>query len=513
MNIELQNVRIFGRAKEDLFDVKIESGVIASIFRAGTNRENQNSIDLDGGWLAPGFIDAHVHVTNTGVQHLALDTSQCGSYDEMSSILSRPQLAETVQLGHGWDDSKWNRKADINVFSEKAPPTYISRVDAHSALVSKALIKLACAKFPAIPKLAGFSETQPLTAEAHGVIREFAYSLISQAKRKEFISSAIQNFLGNGIVEIHEMAGPKISSFQDAQLVAEISKSSNLSTKIWWGELNGHEAAKQLNAFGCGGDLFIDGSFGSKTALISNNYIDGTAGRKYIDTDAATEHILAGYEFGFPTSFHAIGDDAIEIAIAAFEKAQSFLGKPNFQKLQHQIEHAEMLHEQQIQRGVDLQLVFSMQPQFSALWGGENGMYEERIGERWKILNPFHEILKNGGRIVFGSDSPVTDPNPWLSIAAATNMHNPEHSISYKAAFKAHTTNSVRSAPAFDVGYPANIAVWEVSNWHKVRPKDNRNRWSSDARSFPIDFPDAQYPPKCLLTMVNGEISYSKVGQ
>lgn len=172
-----------------------------------------------------------------------------------------------------------------------------------------------------------------------------------------------------------------------------------------------------------------------------------------------------------------------------------------------------MLHAQQIQRGVDLQLVFSMQPQFSALWGGENGMYEERIGKRWKILNPFHEILKNGGRIVFGSDSPVTDPNPWLSIAAATNMHNPEHSISYKAAFKAHTTNSVRSAPAFDVGYPANIAVWEVSNWHKVRPKDNRKRWSSDARSFPIDFPDAQYPPKCLLTMVNGEISYSKVGQ
>ncbi len=504
MEYLLVNAKVIGRPKNELFDVLIHDLVVASIYPAGIDRSCPTQVDLQQGWIAPAFVDAHVHTTNTGVMIAGLDLSDCKSFDELRNRLQKLDNTDSIVLGHGWDDSQWSRKADSSVFSDSAPPIYISRIDAHSALVSKSLIS----KIPNIKNLDGFSETEPIKREAHGVVREFAYSQLSSVQRSKYQNIAIDAFLKNGICEVHEMAGPLISSFTDAKLFNENMLNRGLRSQLWWGELNGHENAIALSSQGCGGDLFIDGSFGSKTAFVKNEYLDGGRGFQYISQEQAVGHILRGYEYGLSTSFHVIGDAAIEVATHAFDKVKAEIGYDRYSSLNHRLEHVEHLSPQSITKLVDLNITFSMQPKFSSTWAGETGMYQDRIGEDWRKLNPFMPILKAGGRLMFGSDSPVTNLNPWETVSAAMKMHNSEFSITQKAAFRASTTNLGQ----VQVGDIANLAVWNVNDWAELKSEEAIHKWSTDSRSFPVDYPNPFSPPQCLMTIVSGKILYSELG-
>jgi predicted amidohydrolase YtcJ len=114
--------------------------------------------------------------------------------------------------------------------------------------------------------------------------------------------------------------------------------------------------------------------------------------------------------------------------------------------------------------------------------------------------------------MIFGSDSPVTEINAWKTINSAMNMHNPDYSITQKSAFRAHTVNAERTTERFGIGSPANLAVWEVEQWAQIPTNEINNRWSTDVRSFPTDFPNAATSPKCLMTISKGNIVFSKLG-
>src|ERR1700733_16203641 len=93
----------------------------------------------------------------------------------------------------------------------------------------------------------------------------------------------------------------------------------------------------------------------------------------------------------------------------------------------------------------------SMQPNFDAHWGGREGMYARRLGiDRARRLNPFALLASQGVALAFGSDAPVTGLDPWATIRAAVNHHNPDSSISSRAAFAAATRGGWRACGAGD---------------------------------------------------------------
>ena len=49
-------------------------------------------------------------------------------------------------------------------------------------------------------------------------------------------------------------------------------------------------------------------------------------------------------------------------------------------------------------------------------------MYAERLGERWRRLNPFLDLQYAAVELAFGSDTPVTEPNPWEAVRAAVEQ-------------------------------------------------------------------------------------------
>ena len=71
-------------------------------------------------------------------------------------------------------------------------------------------------------------------------------------------------------------------------------------------------------------------------------------------------------------------------------------------------------------------VIASVQPNFDALWGGDDGMYAQRLGaDRARRLNPLALLASQGVPLAFGSDAPVTGMNPWATVRAAARHQHP----------------------------------------------------------------------------------------
>ena len=114
-----------------------------------------------------------------------------------------------------------------------------------------------------------------------------------------------------------------------------------------------------------------------------------------------------------------------------------------------------------------LGVVASVQPMFDGLWGGPDGMYAARLGERWKATNPFLALESASVRLAFGSDSPVTPLGPWAAVRAAAYHRHDEQRLPVGPAFRAHTRGGAFAAHddeggSLHRGARADLAVWDV---------------------------------------------------
>ena len=480
-------------------------------------------VNLQGAFVTPGFVDAHVHATSTGLLRTGLNLSGARSRAEALEAL-RDQVAAALGeplLGHGWDETRWTdggplTRTEIDDIVG-GTPTYISRIDVHSALVSTALVHRAAD----IRSLDGWSDDGPLTRAAHSRAREVAQLLVTPEQRTRAQRATRNDAAGLGIVSLHEMAGPTISS--EADLVGLLSLADSEPGPLvtgYWGELastGGIETARQAGAHGAAGDLFIDGSIGSRTACLHAPYRDApeTHGASYFDVDEMTEHLVATTEAGLQGGFHVIGDAACAMVTKALGRAAERVGPDALRRAGHRIEHAEMLSDADIATIVEFGVTASMQPMFDALWGGRDGMYEERLGtERTAAMNRFAEIAAAGGSLAFGSDAPVTELGPWAAVRAAVHHTNPRQRISARAAFSAHTRGGWRAAGdglggVLAPGAPAHLAIWREEEFEVRAPDDRIAAWSTDPRSgvpgLPVLDPERALPT-CVATIVAGAL-------
>ncbi|MCV7103918.1 amidohydrolase family protein, partial [Mycobacterium palustre] len=104
--------------------------------------------DLDGGFVAPGFVDSHVHLTATGLTISGLDLRPATSRAQCIRMVADYAAAHPGRpiWGHGWDESSWPEGAPPSTADLDAAlgdrPAYLTRVDVHSALASTALRRL-----------------------------------------------------------------------------------------------------------------------------------------------------------------------------------------------------------------------------------------------------------------------------------------------------------------------------------------------------------------------------------
>jgi len=477
-------------------------------------------VDLEGALVTPAFTDAHVHTTATGLALTGLDLSDAPSLEAALALVrdfaaARP--ADRVLLGHGWDAARWPggrppARAELDA-ATGGRPLYLSRIDVHSAVVTTALLDLV----PGVTARAGYSPDGPLVRDAHHAVRAAALGAITDGQRIEAQRAALAHAASLGIGSVHECAGPEISSEDDFTGLLRLADEEPGPRVVgYWAEWaeEGVAKARALGAIGAAGDLFIDGSLGSHTACLHQPYADAEhTGTAYLDTAAVAAHVVACTEAGLQAGFHAIGDAAVTTVVEGVRAASEKVGLARVRAARHRVEHAEMLTPETIAGFAELGLTASVQPTFDALWGGEDGMYAQRLGaERARSLNPFAALLRTGVPLAFGSDSPVTPLDPWGTVRAAAFHRTPEHRVSVRAAFTAHTRGGWRAIGRDDAGVlvpgaPADYAVWRTAELVVQAPDDRVARWSTDPRSGTPGLPDltpGNDLPVCLRTVVAG---------
>ena len=486
-------------------------------------------IDAGGHFVAPGFVDAHVHATSTGLMLGGLDLTQVTHKNELLKLLSdyAKHVNGATILGHGWDQSNWAdpqlpTRAEIDR-ATWGSVVYLSRIDVHSALVSNSLI----AQCPEVKFLAGYGEGV-VTQLAHGALRKFALGSISHSQRKTAQELFLDHCLSQGIVGVHEMAGPHISSYSDASSLQELSSGSNLpQVAIYWGELLSEDSlniVRELKAIGAAGDLFIDGAIGSHTAFLKEPYSDDpqNTGAGYLTAEQVAAHLRACTEAGIQGGFHVIGDQACEIALTGARIAAGPEPDPEFHSLRHRLEHAEMLSQSGVKELGKLGMTASMQPLFDAWWGNPGGMYESRLGTRAHQMNRWGSLQADGAAVCFSSDSPVTPNTPWTAVHAAMYHQNPQERISADAAFAAHSRSGWRALGAhydshgvIEVGAPAHLAIWHVQEFEDGLHGSRLAQRGAQPRTAAVPLPDlgssiAPEIPANMCTIVNGAVSYTE---
>lgn len=474
-------------------------------------------VELDGALVTPAFVDAHVHTTDTGLALSGLDLSGTRSAAEVCAAVARFAAglpADAVVLGHGWDESGWadRRLPDAAELDRAAGGrrVYLSQASIHSALCSSALLAAA----PQVAAAAGYDASGWLRRDAHHVVRAVALGSVSAAQRRAAQRTALRRAASLGIAAVHECGGPGTSDEADFAGVLALSGDGGPEVYGYWGELLGAAKARELGAVGAGGDLYADGALGSRTAHLSEPYLDGEPGGVgfgYVSADQVRAHLVDCASHGVQGGFHAIGDAAIGTVLAGFAAAASELGVDRLRAARHRIEHAEIVNKRLIAGFVDFGIVASMQPAFDRLWGGADRMYASRLGVARSLeSNPMGAMHGVGVALAFGSDSPVTPLDPWGSVRAAVSHFNPVLRMSVAAAFAAHTRGGWRAVHrdaegVLAPGAPATFAVWSAP--------------AGVSRGLPVlvaEDPEVRGPqdptplPVCRRTVLRGAVIYEE---
>ncbi len=455
-------------------------------------------VDLEGDWVAPAFVDAHVHATSTGLALTGLDLTSSTSLRDALDRLEKHCRASRggIVLGTGWDETRW---------PESRPPTsaeldrasyggvvYLARTDVHSAVASSALLA-ACPGARALP---GFLPHGLVRQDAHHLVRRTAQESVSPAQRRHAQDAMLDRAAALGIGCVHECGGPDISGEQD--FVSLLALEHGVERIGYWGETDVAKA-RELGAFGAAGDLFVDGALGSHTACLAGHYTDDAgSGHQYLTAEQVCAHVTACTRAGVQAGFHAIGDAALQAVADGLTRAAEVCGAGQVRAARHRVEHVEMVTPAQVAVLADLGVVASVQPQFDARWGGEHGMYAQRLGvARALAMNPFAALAAAGVTLALGSDTPVTPLDPWGGVRAAVRHQTPGSALTVEAAFAAHTQGGWRAARRDDLGElvpgaRATFAGWAVDALRAGLPD--------------LDGPD----PTCRTTVVAGRPTFPR---
>ena len=441
-------------------------------------------VHLDGALLAPAFVDAHVHTTETGLLLTGIDLTGSPSLRAALDAVAATAAAAPGDpvLGHGWDDRLW---------PEGRPPTraeldragggaevYLARTDVHSAVVSSSLASRA-----GLSVLAGWSDDGRVERDAHHAARDVTRSLDDDHRRAVQLR-ALRVAAAAGVASLHECSGPHVASPGDLTSLLALAADDLPEVVAYWGELatdadHARAIVEGLGApvLGLAGDLCADGSVGSRTSAFREPYADNAAarldpdfsGHLYLDAEQVRDHVVACTLTGLQAGFHVIGDRAVDAVLAGVAAAATRVGLDAVIAARHRLEHVEHVDAAAVSELARLGLTASVQPVFDALWGGTSGMYAERLGTtRGARLNPFGAMAAAGVPLALGSDTPVTPFDPWSAVRACVFHQDGAQRLSAQVAFAAHTRGGWRAARrdgegVLAPGAPATFAVWATA--------------------------------------------------
>jgi predicted amidohydrolase YtcJ len=492
-------------------------------------------IDLEGKFVLPGLIDAHVHFAAAG--GLINDANLLAVSDEEGLRREIRRVAVLLKQGEWITEGRWGAygewpqgrtghvpknaaapwRPNRAMIDDLTPlqPCFLCRFDEKVWLANGAALQAAGLDRKRLPGLEIGPDGQPT-----GIVVKPspAFDALQKTRRPKSHErlldenrAALKVLRESGITEIHDVSTP----YQIDRFV-ELDAAGELTCRVWLrpdlslgSELKAagltmglHPKTKQKSYWLRYGALkgAVDGIMGTRGALLFDPSTDqpGSAGhwrpQSSIDPDLKTGDmeklyglIQTGLGAGFVPNIQAVGDRAVAETLDLFERIQ----KERQQPLKgFRIVQAQLVRPEDLKRFRRLGLIAEVNPYRLV---DDMSWIEERLGiDRARYAFALKSLLENGAMLTFGSDWPGTNAAPcqihpkYLIYAAVARQSPdgkpeggwfPEERISVKEAIKAYTLNAATAAfeddmrGSLEANKLADVTIFD-RNLLKIKPAD-----------------------------------------
>jgi predicted amidohydrolase YtcJ len=415
-------------------------------------------IDLQGRTVVPGLTDSHIHVGDFGKFLMWIDLKDADSVEEMQGrIRERAQKISEERwiIGSGWDQTRFAEKRypnrrNLDEASPDNPVILYHQCGRVCVVNSKALELAGVTKETSAPS-GGEIEKDAETGEPTGILREKATDLVwktipepSEEEVMEGASLACKKIVEAGVTSIHWI----VTSSTEIPVIQKLRAENKLPLRVYI--IAPASLLDQTNSSGSGDNedrnlgvkIFVDGSLAAHTAALREPYSDDpeSKGQLLYSQQELDALVAKVHKANFRLVLHAMGDQAISMALTAIEKA--LMEEPR-KDHRYRLEHASVLNSKLIQRIKELGMMVSVQPkcvlsEFS-VWAAVDRLGSERA--RW--LYPLKTLINEGIRVAGGSDCPMEPLSPLQGIqAAVTRQFFPEERITVDEALRMYTVNA-----------------------------------------------------------------------
>lgn len=426
------------------------------IVAVGTEREVHEAVGtaaelVRAPMILPGFQDSHVHPAFAGRNLLHVNLDDLGSkaaYLERiaSHAEANPRAAWIV--GGGWYNPVFAatdgpRREDLDAVVPDRP-VFLMNNDVHGAWVNSRALETGGVSAATPDPWDGYYVRDP-DGSPTGTLQEgAAYSFLRDVVPQPCVD-LWRACLLRAQQELHALG---ITGWQDAwvetdllRAYREIDDAGQLTMRVvaalWWDRHRGMEQVDGLveqRDWGTGGNvsattvkIMLDGCPESCTASMLDPF-EGEFGRThgtgiaFVAGKALSEALVRLDALGFQVHQHALGDRAARDALDAVKAARTTNGRND---LRHHVAHLQLPDPTDLPRLRRLGVVANLQPYWSQPDQMIESMTIPRVGERAAHLYPIGSIRASGAVMAFGSDWPVSTPNPFLEMEVAVTRQRP----------------------------------------------------------------------------------------
>jgi predicted amidohydrolase YtcJ len=455
------------RGTPDATVLAVKDGVISYVGNGDTMRFTAHeTVDLEGGFVMPGFIDAHVHFLDGGAGLASVQLRDAATPEEFAGRIAdyaKTLPADRWVLNGNWDHESWGGELPRREWIDEATadtPVFVVRLDGHMALANSAALNLAGIDANTVAP-GGGEIVRDENGEPTGILKDNAMNLVFKVIPKpsddellDVFEMAQSHALSLGLTQVHAVTGnPNETTMLDAFRLAHDRGVMKIRIYAFTPIEDWKNAAALVEKEGRGDDVlrwgglkgFVDGSLGSTTAWFYEPYADApaTSGFPLTPPDTLKSLISDADATGLQLAVHAIGDRAIDVLIGDMRETSG----AEIASRRYRIEHFQHPSISAIKAAAESGIIASMQP-YHAIDDGR--WAEKRIGpERIKTTYAFRTILDQGAYLSFGSDWPVAPLSPIEGVYAAVTRRTidganpdgwqPQEKITVEEALTAYT--------------------------------------------------------------------------
>ena len=456
--------------------------------KTGSNEEiaslsADETVDLEGRFVSPGFNDSHMHLLNYGVVLSNLSLSEhTGSLRDLMETVKR-EIGRGVYhrgkwlIGRGWnqdyfsDEKRMVRRDDLDAISDSVPILLV-RSCGHAASVNSAVLRIAnITKDTKDPE--GGTIGRREDGEPDGILYENAIELLNAVKPlpdkgdiKEMLVKAMREANRYGITSVQT---DDYSTFRSVpyrtineayeELKAEGKLTVRVTEQCNFASLSDFRRfLKDGNLTGRGDTLFRlgplkligDGSLGSRTAHLSRPYL-GTdqAGFSLFSPEELKAIIRCANDAGMQVAVHAIGDRCLDEVLDAYEEALRSTPRADHR---HGVVHCQISRKDQLERIAALHLHVYAQTIFLDY---DNHIVEAIVPpEVTEYSYSFRTLMQLGVTVSNGSDCPVELPDVASGIECGVTRRSkdgtgpflPREALTVREALDSYTESGAKAS-------------------------------------------------------------------